>query len=443
MNGSLERGGISSRRRPMSISLLSTMCALWVSGCYRTPDAPPLDEISSTGEDEPGSTTALPDDSASSAASTEGSGDAGMGSTGDSGESDGSGNLGDSGGSTTGDVGCPDGEQDNDGNGECVAACDADRCGEHGSCDDSSGVAECVCDPEYDGDACELCGAGFQDNDGDGLCVAACVADSCNGHGSCDDSSGIVECLCTGPYSGDTCDVCILNPLLDDPFDNGDIGSGGPAAIGGGFIYADNGPVTDGSLGESMGIARVTTPTPGNGAEPNVGGYSVGTFDGTLPEGITLMAEVSSADTPMWHGIAFTLNGDPGFYELAGRPGLEFHVFGSSISVEADIQSQGDEVYATASYDADALGDGFTLALTASPTGWSYTVEGLMLDGSALTGSGGWTPGYGYGDLLDAVSHTGFGIQGDNTDAIPRVLDIERVTVFGGTCDPGDLPAHP
>lgn len=337
---------------------------------------------------------------------------------------------------------CADGFQDGDGDGECAPACAEDSCSGHGTCNDTSGLIACSCDPEYIGDLCDQCATDFQDNDGDAECTAACVPDSCSGNGTCDDSSGVAECTCSGLYSGDACDACVPNVLLiDDPFEDGDIATGGPGSTNAGLIYVDNGTV-DGVLEEIAGLARISTPTPGGGAEPNIGGYSVNTFDGTLADGVTLVAEVSAADTPMWNGIVLSLNGDPGLYETAGRPGLEFHVRSSSVDLRANIQGLPNEIYANTGYDAAALADGFTLVLSASPTGWSYTVDGLMLGGAQLVDSGTWTAGYGYADLLDAASHAGIAIQGDNSDGVPRVLDTARLTVFEGICE-GVLPTLP
>jgi len=88
-------------------------------------------------------------------------------------------------------------------------ACQADSCSGHGSCDDGSGALVCTCDAGYAGDACDACAAGYHD-DGSGACVAdtTCQADSCSGNGSCDDSSGAVVCTCDTGYAGDACESC-------------------------------------------------------------------------------------------------------------------------------------------------------------------------------------------------------------------------------------------
>ncbi|MBN2496915.1 MAG: PD40 domain-containing protein, partial [Deltaproteobacteria bacterium] len=61
----------------------------------------------------------------------------------------------------------------------------------------------------YAGDHCESCAQGYH-QDGLGSCVADehCDPSSCNGHGSCDDSTGVVTCTCTGGFTGPYCGQC-------------------------------------------------------------------------------------------------------------------------------------------------------------------------------------------------------------------------------------------
>ncbi len=107
---------------------------------------------------------------------------------------------------------CDTGYQDNDGDGECLPDCDTSglECGSHGTCDDSSGAAVCVCDVGYTGAACDTCDTGFQDNDGDGTCLPDCATSGleCGIHETCDDSSGSIECVCVEGYTGAACDTC-------------------------------------------------------------------------------------------------------------------------------------------------------------------------------------------------------------------------------------------
>jgi hypothetical protein len=107
---------------------------------------------------------------------------------------------------------CDSGYQDNDGDGSCLPTCAVMEldCGPHGHCDDSGGVAQCACDTGYTGDSCMRCAADYQDNDGDGVCEPGCSNPefNCGGHGDCDDSSGSVSCVCEEGYTGDLCNLC-------------------------------------------------------------------------------------------------------------------------------------------------------------------------------------------------------------------------------------------
>ncbi len=99
-----------------------------------------------------------------------------------------------------------------DGSGICVlsASCATDDpCGDHGTCDDTTGELLCTCDTGYDGQLCGLCYPGYHD-DGGGDCVIdiVCMPNSCAGHGTCDDSSGVVECACDTGYAGSNCETC-------------------------------------------------------------------------------------------------------------------------------------------------------------------------------------------------------------------------------------------
>ncbi|MBN2496239.1 MAG: hypothetical protein JXR96_16725, partial [Deltaproteobacteria bacterium] len=95
--------------------------------------------------------------------------------------------------------------------GACVAdeQCQADSCHNHGACDVSTGVVTCTCDDGYTGYYCERCSAGWHD-DGTGACALdqQCLASSCDAHGQCDESSGLVVCTCDAGYTGDYCDQC-------------------------------------------------------------------------------------------------------------------------------------------------------------------------------------------------------------------------------------------
>jgi len=107
---------------------------------------------------------------------------------------------------------CAENYQDNDGDNTCNPDCEEANLGclsTSGACSDESGTAVCVCNVGYDGERCELCANGYQDNDTNGSCTPTCegAALTCV-HGACSDASGPAACACEAGYAGVTCDVC-------------------------------------------------------------------------------------------------------------------------------------------------------------------------------------------------------------------------------------------
>ncbi len=107
----------------------------------------------------------------------------------------------------------------NDGAGS-VVECGLD-CGENGICDISTSPAVCRCFPGWQGQACDKCDDGYED-DGLGNCVyssgdnGSCNTGSCSGHGLCQDDTGQVVCTCNLGYTGDRCDTCASGYNLDN-----------------------------------------------------------------------------------------------------------------------------------------------------------------------------------------------------------------------------------
>ena len=62
---------------------------------------------------------------------------------------------------------------------------------------------------------------------------------------------------------------------------------------------------------------------------------------------------------------------------------------------------------------------------------------------SAIAASGAWEGGFGPSELLDATTHVGMGIQGENSDTVSRRLDVDRITVMDGICPPGTVLVLP
>jgi|GEM_PF-3063018 len=81
-----------------------------------------------------------------------------------------------------------------------------------GTCDNSSGLS-CICD------------AGFQDNDEDLSCDAACATDTCGEFEVCDDSTGAATCACAPGYTGADCLTCDTANFYEEA--NGGPGAGG------------------------------------------------------------------------------------------------------------------------------------------------------------------------------------------------------------------------
>ena len=120
------------------------------------------------------------------------------------------------------EVVCADGEQDNDADGECSAACsDAVDCGA-GVCSDATGAISCLCDVGYIGDACDTCATGHEGS-GCGTCSSgfiayqrtegACIEDpcasvECGNTGSCAVEDDAAVCVCDLGFAGDACNIC-------------------------------------------------------------------------------------------------------------------------------------------------------------------------------------------------------------------------------------------
>ena len=85
--------------------------------------------------------------------------------------------------------------------------CDGVACGMAGTCvdRDGDGVGECLCEPGYDGRACDQCAEGYV-AEGDSCVPSQCSAIACD-NGTCNEGEG---CVCDEGYSGSACDVCAV-----------------------------------------------------------------------------------------------------------------------------------------------------------------------------------------------------------------------------------------
>jgi hypothetical protein len=94
----------------------------------------------------------------------------------------------------------------------------ASVCGARGTCFEGTGLVadSCVCQPGYGGRVCQVCADGYQDNDRNGTCTAACGATTCPGMMTCTDATGTARCACPGNRTGANCDQCPAGWLLRD-----------------------------------------------------------------------------------------------------------------------------------------------------------------------------------------------------------------------------------
>ena len=176
---------------------------------------------------------------------------------------------------------CATGYQDNDDNGSCVPTCATSglSCGDFGACSDNSGVAICVCDEGYTGSNCNSCATGYQDFDNNGTCELTCAGAglSCGAFGQCDDTGGTATCVCGTGYDGETCNVC-ASGYQDNDFS----GTCEPDCTTSGLACGSNGSCSDAS-----GTAICVCDTGYTGAACNLcaSGYQDNNEDGVcLPD---------------------------------------------------------------------------------------------------------------------------------------------------------------
>lgn len=92
---------------------------------------------------------------------------------------------------------------------ECLVdeVCAPDSCSNAGTCDDSTGQLDCTCNPGFGGEDCGACAPGFHRDD-QGACVEDEVCGDCNGHGTCRVVEGLAQCTCFIGYAGEDCGDC-------------------------------------------------------------------------------------------------------------------------------------------------------------------------------------------------------------------------------------------
>jgi len=109
-----------------------------------------------------------------------------------------------------------------DESGTCVIdeECQTNSCSGHGTCADATGVIVCACAEGYAGGHCENCAQNYQDKNSDGTCAKACTHPTlglnCNGHGQCDDDSGTAACACHFNWQDANCATCPVGSYVNE-----------------------------------------------------------------------------------------------------------------------------------------------------------------------------------------------------------------------------------
>ncbi len=84
-------------------------------------------------------------------------------------------------------------------------SCASDTCNSHGTCDDTNGYALCDCNTGYDGADCSVCAEGYE---GYPDCRDdPCQPDPCNDHGTCNSTDG--SCTCDNAFMTEDCGACL------------------------------------------------------------------------------------------------------------------------------------------------------------------------------------------------------------------------------------------
>jgi hypothetical protein len=231
--------------------------------------------------------------------------------------------------------------------------------------------------------------------------------------------------------------------LIDDLFDNGSLGTGGPTATNGGFSsYFSCG----GAASESGGAMQIDVPV---GLDCSAGGVSDAFVDSqSLDSGLTAYWEVAAAESSIPSTSFFVLQQRHG-YSLGGesRPTLALSIRSDGASAPmVELYASNDagdfHTYYSSSAGADLaeLADGFRVWLTVHPTdGYAFRIEDLSASGEPITSSGAWVSTHDYVALFDTSS---FGdkirlaayVWGDDTSAEPTDLSVDRVTMLTGQC---------
>ncbi len=88
-------------------------------------------------------------------------------------------------------------------------SCSPSYCSSHGECTEVKSLPSCACADGYGGLTCNTCTVGFHRVGSSGCAVdEVCTETSCSGHGTCAVSGGVSSCACAAGYDGPTCASC-------------------------------------------------------------------------------------------------------------------------------------------------------------------------------------------------------------------------------------------
>jgi len=228
--------------------------------------------------------------------------------------------------------------------------------------------------------------------------------------------------------------------LIDDHFDNGDLGTD-VNGVNGGFTKLSNGAGGAGSASEAGTNATMVT----TGNDDNTGIVSNHSFDaaGTAPYGFEMSFVVTSLSSdPGNNGMFLGLQEDgTSFFRDVENFGLVFSGNESRTSSDDGFglilndngSSGADVVFDDADLELGSLLDGFEATIVADLLGWSYEITGVNdVSGAPATFSGadtwvnaGLAPDF-FGTFFDNQDHVSAWTQRNGTNITTM---IDRITV--------------
>ncbi len=230
--------------------------------------------------------------------------------------------------------------------------------------------------------------------------------------------------------------------LIFDPFDNGDLATGGPNAVNGGVSIVDNGAGGTSSASESGTLATVTSGDAANSAGP----YSISSFDATAITGFTATFVVESVSgTIGTNGFFLGVTDDGTNFYRSNSMNFGLAFFGNPTRtssgsgfqlVHKDSGTTGAaNEFGGADVERASFDDGFTAKFSVDGTGWSYELTGLNdTDGTHTTfsDSNTWTGSSVvstfYADTFSSTDHI-FGSAQTPNDTITATVEYDSFEV--------------